>query len=67
MAHDDEAARYHRAAELALDQLEWCIDYLRSIHKNRLAKQLAKNHAEISRRFRGGATGPAPRRQPREP
>ena len=60
MAHDDEAARYHRAAELALDQLEWCIDYLRSIHKNRLAKQLAKNHAEISRRFHGyaGAAGP---------
>jgi hypothetical protein len=60
MAHDDEAARYHRAAELALDQLEWCIEYLRSIHKNRLAKQLAKNHAEISRRFHGhvGAAGP---------
>ena len=65
MAHDEEAARYHRAAELALDQLEWCIDYLRSIHKNRLAKQLARNHAEISRRFHG-ATGPAPRHRLRE-
>ena len=61
MAHDDEAERYHRAAELALDQLEWCIEYLRSIHKNRLAKQLAKNHAEISRRFHANAGDARPR------
>jgi hypothetical protein len=61
MAHDEEAARYHRAAELALGQLEWCIDYLRSIHKNRLAKQLARNHAEISRRFHAIADDAGPR------
>lgn len=61
MAQDEEAARYHRAAELALDQLEWCIDYLRSIHKNRLAKQLAKNHAEISRRFHTTVEDAGPR------
>jgi hypothetical protein len=61
MAHDDEAARYHRAAELALGQLEWCIDYLRSIQKHRLAKQLAKNHAAISRRFQGNADDRGPR------
>jgi hypothetical protein len=48
---DEETARYRRAAELALGQLEWCIEYLRSIHKGRLARQLAKNHATISRRL----------------
>jgi hypothetical protein len=63
MAHDDEAARYRRAAELALGQLEWCIDYLRSIHKNRLAKQLARTHAEISRRFHAIADDTDPRRR----
>ena len=51
MARDEETARYHHAAELALGQLEWCVEYLRSIHKNRLAKQLAKNRAAISRRL----------------
>jgi hypothetical protein len=61
MAHDDEAARYRRAAQLALGQLEWCIDYLRSIHKYRLAKQLARNHAAISRRFHGNGDDTAPR------
>jgi hypothetical protein len=48
---DEETARYRRAAELALGQLEWCIEYLRSIHKARLARQLAKNHAAIRRRL----------------
>lgn len=52
MARDEEAARYRKAAELALDQLDWCIEYLRRIHKARIAKQLAKNHSSISRRLR---------------
>ena len=55
MAHDEETARYRRAAELALDQLEWCAAYLRSIRKFRLAKQLAKNHAAIRRRLHENA------------
>jgi hypothetical protein len=52
MARDEETDRHRKAAQLALDQLEWCVDYLRSIHKHRIAKQLAKNHAAISRRLR---------------
>jgi hypothetical protein len=52
MDRDEEAARYRRAAQLALGQLEWCVEYLRRIRKYRLADQLAKNHAAISRRLR---------------
>jgi len=55
MDHDEEAARYRRAAQLALGQLEWCVEYLRRIRKSRLADQLAKNHAAISRRLRDNA------------
>jgi hypothetical protein len=49
MDRDEEAARYRRAAQLALGQLEWCVEYLRRIRKYSLAEQLAKNHAAISR------------------
>lgn len=48
----DEAARYRQAAQLALDQLEWCIAYFRSIHKTKLADQIAKNRAALIRRLR---------------
>ncbi len=57
MARDDETARYRRAAQLALGQLEWCAEYLRSIHKPRIAKQLERNQAAIRRRLRDGADG----------
>jgi hypothetical protein len=50
MARDDDTARYREAAQLALDQIEWCVEYLRSIHKTRMSAQLAKNHAAIRRR-----------------
>lgn len=51
MARDEEAIRYRKAAQLALEQLDWCIDYLRRIHKPRIARQLAKNQAAIRRRL----------------
>jgi hypothetical protein len=51
MARDAEAMRYRQAAQLALDQLEWCAQYFRGIHKTRLAKQVAKNRAAIARRL----------------
>jgi hypothetical protein len=57
MDRDEEAARYRRAAQLALGQLEWCVEYLRAIRKHRLAQQLAKNHAAISRRLREKENG----------
>jgi hypothetical protein len=57
MDRDEETARYRRAAQLALDQLEWCVHYLHRIHKDRLARQLAKNRAAISRRLYENANG----------
>jgi thiamine pyrophosphate-dependent acetolactate synthase large subunit-like protein len=48
-----EAERYREAAELALDQLKWCVDYLYRIRKPTLAKGLKANrehiHAELRR------------------
>jgi hypothetical protein len=49
MAREAESARYREAAQLALDQLDWCIHYLRSIHKTRIAAQLDSNRAAIGR------------------
>jgi len=36
MARDNEAERYRRATEMTLDQLDWCIEYLRSLRKTRI-------------------------------
>ena len=33
MARDDETERYRQAAEKALQQLDWCIDYLYCIRQ----------------------------------
>ena len=51
MASDDEAVRYREAALLTLGQLEWCVEYLRSIHKNRIAERIAQNRSAIMRRL----------------
>jgi hypothetical protein len=45
---DDEAARYRKAAELTLKQLDWCVTYLHSIHKSKIARSLAKNSSAIA-------------------
>ena len=42
-----EAQRYRKAAELALDQLQWCVNYLYRIRKPTLAKQLERNREHI--------------------
>jgi hypothetical protein len=56
MTRDDDAARYQQAATLALDQLAWCVTYFRSIRKTRLADQVARNRAAISRRLQDQPT-----------
>ena len=49
----DEAERYRLAAEATLAQLDWCVSYLYSIRKRRLAAALARNRSEIRRRLHG--------------
>ncbi len=43
----DETDRYRRAAEDALQQLDWCIGYLHGIRKTKISRQLAKNRSFI--------------------
>jgi hypothetical protein len=42
-----EAKRYREAAELALDQLQWAINYLYRIRKSALAERLERNREHI--------------------
>jgi phage shock protein A len=43
----DEAERYRRAAEDALQQLDWCIGYLHGCNKKGIAAALSKNRSFI--------------------
>jgi hypothetical protein len=43
----DEAERYRRAAEDALQQLDWCIGYLHGIRKTRISRTLSRNRNYI--------------------
>jgi hypothetical protein len=43
----DEADRYRRAAEDALQQLDWTIGYLHGIKKTDISRALAKNRSFI--------------------
>jgi hypothetical protein len=47
-----EAQRYRVAAEQALEQLDWVIDYLHKIRKPRIANALRSNRTEIGRTLR---------------
>jgi hypothetical protein len=50
---DEEIARYRRAAEEALDQLAWCVNYLHRIRKPDIAEAIENNRATIQRRMTG--------------
>ena len=43
----NEAERYRRAAEDALQQLDWCIGYLHGSNKTAIAASLSKNRSYI--------------------
>jgi hypothetical protein len=43
----DEADRYRRAAEDALQQLDWAIGYLHGIRKTQISSALARNRSFI--------------------
>jgi hypothetical protein len=48
---DWEIERYRRAAEDALQQLDWCIGYLHGIRKLQVSRALAKNRSYIRSRL----------------
>ena len=63
MAKDDEldeTERYRRAAEDALQQLDWCIGYLHGIRKSSEAKVLARNRQVIRQNLLGRDNEPIP-------
>lgn len=46
------ASDYQAAAEQALEQLDWCVDYLHRIRKPQIAEVISKNRAKIRRDLR---------------
>jgi hypothetical protein len=62
----DEADRYRRAAEDALQQLDWAIGYLHGIRKVEISKSLAKNRSYIRRRLMGESEEPMPAQETSE-
>ena len=59
-AKQDEADRYRRAAEDALQQLDWTIGYLHGIHKVEISRALAKNRSFIRQQLMGQPEEPLP-------
>jgi hypothetical protein len=49
---DREVERYREAAEHALDELKWCIDYLYRVRKPDIARALSRNRSQIMKRIR---------------
>jgi hypothetical protein len=54
---------YRRAAEDALQQLDWAIGYLHGIRKTDISKALAKNRSYIRKRMLGEPEEPLPSEQ----
>ena len=55
--------KYRRAAEDALQQLDWAIGYLHGIRKTEISKSLAKNRSYIRTRLLGRSEQPLPDQQ----
>jgi hypothetical protein len=49
VARSDKDVRYQKAAYAALDQIDWCVEYLRRIRKAELSRQLGKHTTAIRR------------------
>lgn len=49
---DREIERYREAANVALDQLDWCIHYLYRVRKAEIARVLERNRKQILERMR---------------
>jgi hypothetical protein len=65
-AKEKEANRYRKAAEDALQQLDWCIGYLHGIHKVDVSRALAKNRSFIRRNLMGRPEEPLPTQQTKQ-
>ena len=59
--HDTE--RYRRAAEDALQQLDWCIGYLHAIRKTQISRALARNRSYIRTNVMDRPEEPSPTAQ----
>ena len=59
----DEMERYRRAAEDALQQLDWCIGYLHGIRKTDISRALAKNRSHIRTQLLNRSEEPVPAQQ----
>jgi hypothetical protein len=62
----EEADRYRKAAEDALQQLDWTIGYLHGIRKVEISRALAKNRSYIRQKLMGRAEEPLPDQQTSE-
>jgi hypothetical protein len=60
---DEECERYRRAAEDALQQLDWCIGYLHGIRKVDVSRALAKNRSFIRSQLLQQEEEPLPAQQ----
>jgi hypothetical protein len=57
---DEELERYRRAAEDALQQLDWCIGYLHGIRKVGISRALARNRSQIRTQLLRREEAPVP-------
>src|SRR3954462_13107578 len=65
-SQEEDAERYRRAAEDALQQLDWAIGYLHGIKKTQISKALAQNRSYIRRNLLGRSEQPLPDQQTNE-
>ena len=63
---EKEADRYRKAAEDALQQLDWAIGYLHGIHKTDISRALAKNRSFIRKRLMDREEQPLPTQETSE-
>ena len=69
MAEDNsngEVERYRRAAEDALQKLDWCIGYLHGIKKMKISRALARNRSFIRTNLMDRQEQPLPAAQTSE-
>lgn len=48
---NDTVGNYRKAAEAALEQLDWAINHLYRLHKHEIATVLSQNRDQIRRRL----------------